>query len=227
MRNPCAGCPDFGNYDSRTCQQCEDRAAYVTAIGGMTCSMPVALTDLGGRRGLRESDMGEPIAKEEKNTTDGGGLLARCDRCRETKEIKKFRRVRGGGRAKTCDDCRNVAIKAAFARRREEKKKAALEKLVEPTPKAQKALDDLGIRVRPAAAEDSYEGLALPPGHMPDPLLADLFIDNELTLQRLHWLAYYQRRTPRDQIFAMVEQATPEWNPNKHNQKMREVIYGS
>lgn len=203
MKNPCRECPNMGRYDSQRCRNCEDRQAYVAAIGGMAASMPMELTDAGGRL---EREKGA-IPMSEKIETKA------CERCGQERPVEAFRKTRNGGRAGVCEECRAKAQSDSW------KKKRALEE--------RGTAGGLGVRMdAPAKGLDSYEGLALPPGHEPDPLLAQLFTDNELTLQRLHWLAHFQRRSPRDQIMAMVEQATPEWDPNDHNQKMREVIYG-
>lgn len=46
-QSPCLECPpEKRNYNSRRCMECEKRINYTRAIGGMTHSLPVNLSDL-------------------------------------------------------------------------------------------------------------------------------------------------------------------------------------
>ena len=187
MRNPCIGCPNYGDYDSHACQNCRKRAAYVTAMGGMTCSMPVALTDLCGRR--RE----EKIVKTPKPKTPAGMKV--CSR-KDCKHGGKPQLLNDFGNNKNKSDGKQVYCKACHreaAQRHYRKKQVAKAKTKAP---AAPANPDNGDR-----ASDAYAG---------DALLSELFGENDLLLDGLHELADRELRTPRNQLLYLVQTATKE-----------------
>lgn len=101
----------MGRYESERCRHCEERQAYVEAIGDMTASMPVAMTDLGGR-----------LDKEREQTPMSEKIETKpCKRCGDPKPIDDYRRTRNGGRANVCEQCRSQSASDTW------KKKRALE----------------------------------------------------------------------------------------------------
>jgi hypothetical protein len=54
---PCRGCrTERYSKNNRTCRECERRVAYVTAIGEMTHSVPVEMSDLAAAKSWRPKE---------------------------------------------------------------------------------------------------------------------------------------------------------------------------
>ena len=173
-----ARCKRWGRpgADDPNCVDCAQGKAIAAATAGE--DVDTYRQDL---HEVRQRAWGEEKTKMPK--TDKSAPLV-CKRCGNDRAVGEFRRVRGGGRAGICEECR------AAARADARKKKTAAGK------DAPAAKPDNGNR-----APDAYAG---------DALLSELFGENDLLLDGLHELADRELRTPRNQLLYLVQTATKE-----------------
>ena len=168
----------------------------------------------------KETAMGAGGGKDSKDMKVPKGMKVcshkECEHGGKPQPLKDFDNCKTAtdGKQSNCKSCRRKWQRDAKRRIYQAAKEADQKQAVVPENASGKT----------AASEtsdadqknvDAYADIMIMPSQEKDALLAVLFDGNELTLQRLHWLAYDKRRTPRDQIFAMIEAATPEWDRNK------------
>ena len=214
MKNPCLTCRVHLSGVSKAhepkCRNCSDRVAYVAALGGMTHSVPLDLTTLGGDTGPGDIDELRITAKEEEveamntDNTPGGIIRRLCEENGITPDDLKSpvdKSKRPG-----VVNVRKAAVRELSGRNLPHRQIADLLGLHHTTNgQLQK---ELGIwkpsRTRPKKKTTGKRLPEIPVEGKMD-ILGILFAGHEKTLEQVRKVAKEEMRTPENQVVYIVK----------------------
>ena len=230
MKNPCLTCrihlSGANKISEPKCKDCEARVAYVAGIGGMTHSVPVPLTTLGGDTGPGDIAGLRITAKEEKEMDENtpGGIIRRI--CKENGiTVEDLKPPVEKSKRTVVTQVRKLAVRELSHRKDITHRQLAdligshasrivqIQKelgIYKPRKKMKKSQSKIGKTIRPVKPVKNVPDVPKPKGPIAaddeqTDILSTLFAGHEKTLERLRKVAEANLRTPEKQLVWIVK----------------------